>query len=487
MSGEPPQLESETGAITGPSVGVDEWVARSGGRREYAPGRRGQLQRQTERIGWWPRLAAAAIAGALVPFVLGNDFQLQVGINALLLALLAVGLNIAVGWAGLLDLGYVAFYGFGAYGFALLSSGQLSTAGVHLPAILSLPIVMILAAVLGLLVGLPSRRLLGDYLAIVTLFFGEAFVEFTNNVAPTKLGGPNGIFGLDPIHSFGVQITTNKGYFYLLLVLLVATVMVLHLLDTSRTGRAWRAVREDPLAATMMTIPVNRVKLMAFSFGAVVAALAGAVFAAQQASVFPTDFDTPFLIMIYAGLILGGAGSLAGAVFGGLLVGVTLDGFLRSPTQAGYIFYGLILLTLVVKLRPWRRLAAVLGATAVLGIVLHAIVKAISPSAVSGGPQSSGWIASALHNWVIVPGNPTTAGNVGFVVLIGLLIVLVQIHGRRRTILLVPTLYLATCVWEGRLVAEPSITRQILIGAILIVMMNARPQGLLGSRRVEVV
>jgi branched-chain amino acid transport system permease protein len=483
----PPEQQPQSTAITGPSVGVDEWVARSGARREYAPGWLGEVQRRSERVGWWPRLALAGIVGALVPFVLGNDFQLQVGINALLLALLAVGLNVAVGWAGLLDLGYIAFYGFGAYGFALLSSDQLSTAGVHLPAILSIPIVMVAAAVLGLLVGLPSRRLLGDYLAIVTLFFGEAFVEFTNNVAPTKLGGPNGIFALDPIHSFGVQIITNKGYFYLLLVLLVLTVAVLHLLDTSRTGRAWRAVREDPLAATMMTIPVNRVKLMAFSFGAVVAAMAGAVFAAQQASVFPSDFDTPFLILIYAGLILGGAGSLAGAVLGGLVVGITLDGFLRSATEAGYIFYGLILLTLLVKMRPWRKLAVVVGSTVVLGFALHAIVDAISHSAVQGGPQSGGWIASALRDWVIVPANPKTAGNIGFVVLICLLIAMVQIHGRWRTVLLVPTLYLAACVWEGRLVAEPSITRQILIGAILIVMMNARPQGLLGSRRVEVV
>src|ERR1051325_6810831 len=100
--------------------------------------------------------------------------------------MLALGLNISVGWAGLLDLGYIAFYGFGAYGYALLSSDQLSTAGIHLPAYASVPIVVVAAAGLGLLVGLPSRRLIGDYLAIVTLFFGEAFVEFTTNVAPTK-------------------------------------------------------------------------------------------------------------------------------------------------------------------------------------------------------------------------------------------------------------------------------------------------------------
>jgi len=392
-----------------------------------------------------------------------------------------------VGWAGLLDLGYIAFYGFGAYGFALLSSNQLGANGIHLQAWASIPIVMVAAAILGVLVGLPSRRLIGDYLAIVTLFFGEAFVEFTNNVAPSKLGGPNGIFAIDPITGFGHQILTNKGYFYFALVLLVLTIVSLHLLDTSRTGRAWRAVREDSLAAGMMTIPVNRVKIMAFAFGAMVAALAGTVFAAQQTSVFPSDFDTTFLILIYAALILGGVGSIGGAVLGAVVVSVVYDGFLRSPTQAGYIFYGLILLTLIAKLRPWRRLAGVLVGTVVFGWIAHALVKAISPSAVASGPQSHGWVADVVRDWVIVPANAVRWGNIGFALLVVLLIALVQLRGRWRTILMIPTLYLAACVWEGRLVAEPSITRQIMIGAILIVMMNARPQGLLGARRVEVV
>jgi branched-chain amino acid transport system permease protein len=478
-----------------PSIGVDEWVAREGARRDYPPGLQGDVQRQLGRVGWWPRLAVAAAIGWVIPYFGLNQFQLQIGINALLLAVLAVGLNVAVGWAGLLDLGYVAFYGFGAYGFALLSSNQLHPPnGIHLPAYESLPIIVVAAAVLGLLVGLPSRRLIGDYLAIVTLFFGEAFVEFTNNVAPTKFGGANGIVAVDPFRGFGSSILSNKGYYWLLVILLVVTVAVLHLLDTSRTGRAWRAVREDPLAASLMTIPVNRVKLMAFSFGAMVAALAGTVFAAQQVSVFPTDFDTSFLILIYAALILGGAGSITGAILGALVVEITLDGFLRSTSQAGYIFYGLILLTLIVKLRPWRRLAAVVGAVVAFGFATHAIVKAISASAVAGGPQSTGFIHDVLANWVIVPAAnqagvvPPGFGNVGFVALIVLLIALVRLRRPLwRTILLVPTVYLAACVWESRLIVEPSITRLILLGAILIVVMNARPQGLLGTRRIEIV
>src|SRR6516165_6123028 len=331
-------LENPPGS-RGPQVGADEWVARQAGRREYLPSWLGTTQRQFERIGFWPKLAIVGLAAAVLPAVGLGGFQLQVGIDTLVIVLLALGLNIVVGWAGQLDLGYVAFFGFGAYAFALLSSGQIGPHGIHLPAYLSVPLVMIGAAALGLLVGWPSRRLVGDYLAIVTLFFGEAFVEFTNNVAPSVLGGPNGITGIDPIRSFGAQVNSNTGYYYLLVILVVLTMAVLRLLDISRTGRAWRAVREDPLAAASMTIPVNRVKLMAFAFGAVVAALAGTVFAAQQISVFPNDFDTPVLILVYAALVLGGAGSIAGAATGALVMMIGINGDRLSCDYAGYLFY----------------------------------------------------------------------------------------------------------------------------------------------------
>jgi ABC-type branched-subunit amino acid transport system permease subunit len=220
--------------------------------------------------------------------------------------------------------------------------------------------------------------------------------------------------------------------------------------------------------------------------------MAGAVYAAQQTSVFPTNFDTPELILIYAALILGGAGSLGGAVAGAVILEVTYDGFLRSTNWSGAIFYLLILITLLVKLRPWRRLAGVLIATVALGFIAYAMANAIHPTWVAGGPQSGTAIKDLLSNWVIVPAGhggtiPSGFGNVGFVILIALVITLVQVRGRWRTLLLPPTIYLASCVWESRLVGQPAVTRQILIGAILIVMMNARPQGLLGTRRVEVV
>jgi ABC-type branched-subunit amino acid transport system permease subunit len=469
---------------SGPQVGTDEWVARQRDRREYLPSWLGVAQRANERIGWWPKLAAATAVGLALPLLGLGGFQTQIGINALVYGLLVLGLNIVVGWTGMLDLGYVAFFGFGAYGFALLSSGQIGKHGIHLPAIVSLPIVMIAGALVGLMVGWPSRRLIGDYLAIVTLFFGEAFVAFTNNVAQGTLGGANGIVGIDPIHT-GISINSNTGYYYLLIVLVVVTMAVLRLLEYSRTGRAWRAVRDDSLAAGAMTIPVNRVKLMAFAFGAMIAALAGTIFAAQQISVFPPDFDTPILILIYAGLILGGSGSIGGAITGMLVLEIIYDGLLRNTTYSAYLFYGLILVALLAKVRPWRRLGLVLATTVAFGFAAHAIAAAISAKAVASGPQSTGWIADALRDWVIVPANPAIPGNWGFVLLVVMLVVLVQAKGTWRTILLVPTIYLASFAWEARLVTQPAITRQLLIGAILIVMMIARPQGLLGARRVE--
>ena len=204
-----------------------------------------------------------------------------------------------------------------------------------------------------------------------------------------------------------------------------------------------------PAAASVMTIPVNRVKLLAFAFGAMVAAMAGTVFAAQQANVFPTNFDTPYLILIYAGLILGGAGSMSGAVLGGLLVSIVLDGLLRRPNQSSYIFYGVILITLLVKLRPWSRVAFVIG-----GTIVVRVRGARDRRRRSRPPQSAGtagandWID--LH-WAIVPANPVTFGNICFVALLCLVVTLTQVKGRWRTILLVPTLCVAACAWEARL------------------------------------
>ncbi|HLH64551.1 MAG TPA: branched-chain amino acid ABC transporter permease [Solirubrobacteraceae bacterium] len=470
-------------------IGVDEWVAQHTDRQDAGTGLRRWLFVLDSRVGWWQRWALAVIAG-IVFGQLGFNSNIQtVAVTCVIYAILSVGLNIAAGWAGLLDLGYVAFFGFGAYGYALFSSDALGSGGsggAHLSALVSFPIVLAAAALFGALIGLATLRVSGDYLAIVTLFVGQAFMEVVNNVDPGTLGGVNGLFGLDPVHAFGARITTVGGYYYLALGCLAVVLALLHLLDGSRTGRAWRAVREDELAARAMTVPVGRLKVMAISFGATVGALAGAIFAAQQDSVFPTNFTENILILIYACLVLGGSGSLAGAVLGGIVV-IAGEQLVSSPNDAGWLFYGLILLTLAIKLRPWLRLAAVLAATVAFGLVARLIVGAISAAATAGHAGSGGLIGSLVSGWVIVPANAATYGNVLFVVMIVLVFALVRVPERARLWLVVPTIYLAACCWESRLVVNPAITAQILIGAILIAMMSARPQGLLGTMRVEVV
>ena len=473
----------------GPGIGVDEWVARSGARRDLSSPWERLLATLESRISWWPRLALITLVGLAFGLLTGNVNLLTVGFNCLLYAILSLGLNIAVGWAGLLDLGYIAFFGIGAYGYALFSStafGSGGNGGVHLAAIESIPIVIVAAGIVGLMIGLVALRVGGDYLAIVTLFVGQAFVEVANNVAPGTLGGVNGLFNLDPLHSFGGQIITPRGYYLVALGVAALIASVLHLLDTSRTGRAWRAIRDDPLAAEAMTIPVNKVKVMAFSFSAMVGALGGTLFAAEQTSVFPTNFVSAILILIYACLILGGAGSIAGAIAGGIIV-TAMQYMLSSPLDAAYLFYGILLLALFVTIRPWRYLAAVLAGIVAFGFAAHGIVGAFSSAAVAGAPGSHGWIGTAVTDWVVVPSSPVGYGNVLYVALIVALLVLLRLQGVRRLLLVIPTVWIAACCWESRLIVNPAITTQIMLGAILIVTMAARPNGLFGTRRVEVL
>jgi ABC-type branched-subunit amino acid transport system permease subunit len=470
-------------------IGVDQWVAQSGDRLDLGTGWQRRLKLVDKWIGWWPRLAAVSVVALVFGLLTNNVNILTVAFTAVLYAILSLGLNIAVGWAGLLDLGFIAFYGFGAYGYAIFAStatGSNGQGGTHLAAFESIPIVLVAAGIVGVIIGLIALRLDGDYLAIVTLFVGQAFMEAVNNIDPGTLGGVNGLYGLDGFHGLNGSITSPRGYFIIALIFCAALAGILHLLDTSRTGRAWRALQDDPLAARAMTMPVNKLKVMAFSFSAVVGALAGTLFAAEQSSVFPTNFTSNILILIYACLVLGGAGTIAGAITGGIVVTV-VSALLTSPKDSAYLFYVLILLTLVWKVRPWRNLAALLAGTVAFGLILHALVGAISSSATAGHPGSVGWIGSAVSHWVIVPSNAITYGNILFIAVICLVLALVRVDGWRRLALAVPTIYVAACCWESRLVVNPAITTQIMLGAILIVTMAARPNGLLGKRRIEIV
>jgi len=480
------------GTPEGPKVGVDEWVARAGERTGVRGGRLAPLFRQAERLPWWSLLAPAVAAAALVPVVSDSDYVIRVAVNTVLFALLALGLNVVVGWAGLLDLGFIAFYGFGAYMYALLSSEQF---GVHMTAELAVPLVVISSALLGLLLGLPSRRLLGDYLAIVTLFFAQIFVVLATNAdritlpwndGPTDFtGGPNGVTDIDPISILGYEFGSTRSYLWLSLGVFALVAVALRFLNESRTGRAWRALREDPLAAELMSMPVNRLKLLAFMFGAATAGLTGTLFASVQLGVFPGNFELPLLITVYAMVILGGAGSVPGVVIGAITINVSLE-LLRDPANARALFYVAIGLGLLTLLRPWRKLGLVAVGTAAFGIVAYQLADAIRPAWTSGSIEG-GRFADLLDGWVVHPANSTHLGNAGFVLLLVAVIALSELRGRWRTVLLAPTLYLAAFVWENRLVAEPSVTRILLLGALLIVLMTWRPQGLLGTTRVEIV
>jgi branched-chain amino acid transport system permease protein len=465
------------------SIGVDQWVETADARRLGPSGWWGRGSHSWRSLPPWGRMASVVALAALVP-LFASDFIVRVGVNALLLALLAVGLNISVGWAGLLDLGFIAFYGFGAYAFALLSSDQI---GVDLPTLIAVPLVVLATGVLGVLLGLPSWRLSGDYLAIVTLFFSQIFLELALNFDRLGIdltGGPNGISGVTPFHLLGRSLSSPTSYFYVFLIVLTVVVTALFFLERSRTGRAWRAVHDDALAAEIMTVPVNRVKLMAFAGGAAVAGLAGSLFASFQLGVYPLNFQVQFLIVVYAALILGGSGSLSGAVLGGVVVAVLLD-LLRDPGQASAAFYGVIAITLIAKIRPWKRLGAIVGATVLLGFAVHTVATTLWPSTFAGEVESTGRQASFLDSWIVVPTESVTPGNWAYCALIACLLALPLLRCWRRDALVVPTLYLAAFVWETRLVGEPSITRQLLLGALLVVMMLARPQGLIGKARVE--
>jgi branched-chain amino acid transport system permease protein len=498
MSGDLPNPPGESrapeppDAPNRPRIGVDEWVERSAERTGVRAGLFAPLVNAVERIPPVGLLALAVGATALVPVISSSDYVIRVAVNTVFFALLALGLNVVVGWAGLLDLGFIAFYGFGAYSYAILSSDQF---GIHWPALVSIPLVIVLSACLGLLLGLPSRRLLGDYLAIVTLFFAQIFVVLTTNAdritlpwnaGPTDFtGGPNGITDIDPVSILGYEFGSTRSYLWLSLAVFTLVVVALELVNRSRTGRAWRAVREDPLAAEAMSMPVNRLKLLAFMFGAATAGLTGTLFAAVQLGVFPGNFELPLLITVYAMVILGGAGSIPGVVIGAIVINVSLE-LLRDPGNARVLFYVAILLGLLALIRPWQRLAVVSAGTIVFGILAYQLTEWLRPAWVSGSIEG-GRFAGLLDGWVIHPANSTHLGNAGFILLIAAAIALSELRGVWRTALLVPTLYLAAFVWENRLVAEPSVTRILLLGALLIVLMSWRPQGLLGTARVEIV
>jgi len=280
----------------------------------------------------WVGVALVAVGLVLLPLALTQIGTAWVRITnlAILFVLLALGLNIVVGFAGLLDLGYIAFYAVGAYVYALLASPHFN---LHLPFWVILPIAAAVACFFGVILGAPTLKLRGDYLAIVTLGFGEIIRIFLNNLSqPINLtNGPQGITLIDPFRIGGFNFATNETlfglnftgpvkYYYLLVLILLAVVAVNLRLQNSRIGRAWEAIREDEIAARAMGINTTHIKLLAFAMGASFGGISGGIFAATQGFVSPESFILVESIMVLSMVVLGGMGNIWGVILGAVLL-----------------------------------------------------------------------------------------------------------------------------------------------------------------------
>jgi len=476
----------------GPAVGQDEWVARHAERRVLRWDRLAPLEQRLRVAPWWAWLALFLGAMCLLPAITSSGYARLVGFDTVLYMMLALGLNVVVGWGGLLDLGYVAFYGLGAYGYALLDSNQFH---LHYAAYFTIPVVVVGGAIAGFLLGLPSRRLHGDYLAIVTLFFLQLFQTIVTNgdsiFGHNVTGGAFGIFNVDPLHAFGHTLATQHGgvfavsYYFVALAFFAVVFVALRFVNHSRTGRAWRSLREDPLAAEAMGMPVNTLKLMSFSFGAAVAALTGTLFASLSQSVLPLSFYFVLLITIYTMVILGGAGRQHAVVLGALVIGPLLE-LLRDPNKSRIIFYVALAVGLLLAFGVSRTFGVIAAATTALGFVCHTIAASVHHSWVAG--SSPGGLQHFVSSWLVIPKH--LAGWIPPVTYIGVIcvaLVLTLVPRRVRLVLLPPSLYLAAFVWDNVMLPQSDAARYIVLGLILIALMIVRPNGLLGERRVEII
>lgn len=258
-------------------------------------------------------------------------------------ALLALGLNITVGLTGLLVLGYIAFYAIGAYTYALLS------VYFHVPFFLCLPISAATAIILGILVGLPVLRLRGDYLAIVTLGFGEITRIILNNW-DSLTRGPNGILGIARPNLFGFEFHTPLHYYYLILVFLVVGIFIFNRLIDSRLGRAWVAIKEDERAASAMGINCTSLKLLAFAISAAFAGIAGAFFGAKATHVSPESFTFFESALVLCMVVLGGMGSVSGAILGAACL-IIFPEFFREFGNLRMLLFGIVMI-LMMRFKP---------------------------------------------------------------------------------------------------------------------------------------
>ena len=310
-------------------------------------------------------LAAFAVA-FFFPFTQnGSDANMSIATQVLIFAAAAMGLNIVVGLAGLLDLGYIAFLGSGAYVGATLSTSAFATIGWKPPFIVVVLVGACVSATLGLIIGTPTLRVSGDYLAIVTLGFGEIFrlsmFNLDGNNGPNLTNGPNGIpaipdltigsfnFG-DTHHLLGIPLARFSNYYFLLLVLIAFIILVFTRLNNSRIGRGWVAIREDEKAAEAMGVNVFGLKILAFAVGAFLAGMAGTIKAHQDVSVTPDQYIFLESAFLLAAIVLGGMGTVAGVLIGAVILKL-LPEKLRFFSEYRLLLFGL-LLVLMMRFRP---------------------------------------------------------------------------------------------------------------------------------------
>jgi branched-chain amino acid transport system permease protein len=368
---------------------ISSW---SGSLPEWARTRRA---RQSGR--WALRLAVVALLFVLpylkIPLVNTpqSDFATVLFFPVGIYVLLAMGLNVVVGEAGLLDLGYVAFFAIGAYTMAIL--GTMPDPPLSFPEIL--PIAIAISMIAGVVLGTPTLRLRGDYLAIVTLGFGE-IVRITA-VNTDSIGGPRGISGIPHPPSVGgvrFALLDPKPYYWLLLVLVILAILLVRRLGRSRVGRAWTAIREDEDAAALMGVPVFRFKLWSFAIGAGFGGLGGVMYASKVLFINPNTFTLILSILILSAVVLGGSGNVAGVIVGAIVIGYLPERFRNFEEYRVMVFGAALVVMMIFRpqgLIPSRRRAAELetgsaaGGLGALGAEVAGEVPAAASTSSSGG------------------------------------------------------------------------------------------------------
>lgn len=302
--------------------------------------------KRTPESSWIWKMALPLLVVFFFPLFDRNPYHIDVLVTAGIFIMLALGLNVIVGSAGILNLGYAALFAVGAYSYAL------ANLYLRIPFWAGLWLSALTAAFFGMLLAFPALRLTGDYIAMVTLGTGEIVRILLNNLDEIT-GGPNGLLGIAhpslwfPKYQFGVQ---SEPYYYLILFLAAGIVFALRRLGSSRLGRAWNALREDELAASCMGINPVWAKLTAFGIGGFIAGIAGAVFAAKQGTVSPDSFDFVVSVMVLAMVVLGGLGNIAGAILGALVLSL-LPELLRGFDVYRMLLFGLAMI-LIMLFRP---------------------------------------------------------------------------------------------------------------------------------------